>query len=614
MSLAAQLALAVTAPLAAYWPVRVPRRGAERDAPVAPAAVFAVLLFAGPLVALAAQVATCTVHAARTRPGIGGWLSGTLKNVAAIGAAAVVLGALTEVPRAGTPFAPGDLPAIFLAATTLLAARGLGAWRDDVAFTLVAGTGTIGLAPIAVLVGDFSGALLPVLVLPLAALHVAGRHAMLSESRALHDVLTGLPNRALFQDRVDRALSAAQREGTQPVVMLLDLDKFKEVNDTLGHHRGDELLKLVGPRIAGVLRSSDTVARLGGDEFAVLLPAAPDADAGAEVGQKILEALERPFAVGGAELELGASLGIACFPEHGEDVDTLMQRADMAMYVAKGTRSGHELFDEAGSRPDPLAVVGDLRRGLSHGEVGVVYQPKVVLATGELSGVEALVRWDHPSRGIVLPSSFVGHAEHTGLIRPLTMLVLDEALGQVVEWRRAGLDLTVAVNLSMRSVLDRTLIDDVQGLLRKWDVPAQALELELTESTIMADPQRARETLQAFHDLGVGLSIDDFGTGYSSLGKLKSLPVDEIKIDRSFVVGMADDHSDATIVRSTIDLARNLGLRVVAEGVEDVRVRDQLAALGCELGQGYFFSRPLEGDALTEWAFARTGGVLPAAA
>jgi diguanylate cyclase (GGDEF)-like protein len=612
LSLAAQLALAVTAPFAAAWPVRVPRRGAEREAPVAPAAIFAVLLFAGPIVALAVQLATCTVHAARTRPGLRGYATGTAGNLASVAVAGLVLAVLTDVPHAGgAPFAPADLPAIFLAAAALLAARGLGAWRDDVPFTLVAGTGTVGLAPIAVLVGDFSAALLPVLVLPLAALHVAGRHAMLSESRALHDVLTGLPNRALFQDRVDRALSAAKRDRTKPVVMLLDLDKFKEVNDTLGHHRGDELLKLVGPRIAGVLRSSDTVARLGGDEFAVLLPAAPDADAGAEVGQKILEALERPFAVDGAELELGASLGIACFPEHGEDVDTLMQRADMAMYVAKGTRSGHELFDAAGSRPDPLAVVGDLRRGLSRGELGVVYQPKVDLATGELRGVEALVRWDHPSRGVVLPSSFVGHAEHTGLIRPLTMLVLDEALAQVGDWRRAGLDLTVAVNLSMRSLLDRSLIEDVEALLSKWDVPAEALELELTESTIMGDPQRAREILQALHELGVGLSIDDFGTGYSSLGKLKSLPVDEIKIDRSFVVGMAHDHSDATIVRSTIDLARNLGLRVVAEGVEDVHVRDELAALGCEMGQGYFFSRPLEGDALTAWAAARA---LPAAA
>ena len=606
MSLAAQLALALTAPLAAAWPVRVPRHGAEREAPVAAAVVFAVLLFAGPWVAAGAQVAACAVHGARTRPSARDFATGTAGNLVAIAAAALTLAALGDVPHAsGSPFTPGDLPAVFAAAAALLGVRAIGARNDDLPFTVVAGAGTIGLAPIAVLVGDFSGALLPVLILPLAALHAAGRAAMLSENRALHDVLTGLPNRALFQDRVDRALSAAQRDSSNPVVMLLDLDKFKEVNDTLGHHRGDELLKLVGPRIAGVLRSSDTVARLGGDEFAVLLPTAPDAEAGAEVGQKILAALEEPFVVDDAELEVGASLGIACFPEHGEDVDTLMQRADMAMYVAKGGRHGHQLFDAAGGRPDPLAVVGDLRRGMSDGELGVLYQPKVDLRTGEVRGAEALVRWEHPLRGLVLPDSFVGHAEHTGLIRPLTLHVLDTALEQARDWRRAGLDMTVAVNLSMRSLLDRALIEDVGALLGKWDVPAQVLELELTESTIMADPQRAREILDALHELGVGLSIDDFGTGYSSLGKLKQLPVDEIKIDRSFVVGMASDHSDATIVRSTIDLARNLGLRVVAEGIEDRRVCDQLARLGCDLGQGYYFSRPLDGTTLAAWAAER---------
>jgi EAL domain-containing protein (putative c-di-GMP-specific phosphodiesterase class I) len=242
---------------------------------------------------------------------------------------------------------------------------------------------------------------------------------------------------------------------------------------------------------------------------------------------------------------------------------------------------------------------------MSDGELGVLYQPKVDLATGEVRGAEALVRWEHPLRGLVLPGSFVGHAEHTGLIRPLTLHVLDAALGQVREWRLADLDMTVAVNLSMRSLLDRSLIEDVETLLAKWAMPPQALVLELTESTIMADPQRALDILDALHGIGVGLSIDDFGTGYSSLGKLKQLPVDEIKIDRSFVVGMAVDRSDATIVRSTIDLARNLGLRVVAEGVEDADVRDELALLGCDLGQGYFFSRPLDGDALTAWASAR---------
>jgi len=454
--------------------------------------------------------------------------------------------------------------------------------------------------------GGFSPLLVPVLLAPLVWLRRAGRRVAASEHQALHDGLTGLPNRALFRDRVDRALSAAHREGGQPVVMLLDLDRFKEINDALGHHHGDAVLRQIGPRIAGVLRSSDTVARLGGDEFAVLLPAAPDAEAGAEVGEKILRALSEPFRVGGAELEIEASLGIAVFPEHGADVDSLIQRADGAMYAAKTTRAGHDVVGFArDDRPDPLALAGDLRRALDDGELAVVYQPKVDLTTGRVHSVEALVRWEHPSRGLVLPASFVSHAEHTGLIRPLTMHVLEAALAQVGDWRRAGLDLRVAVNLSVRNLLDRGLPDDVARLLAKWDVPAAALELELTESTIMADPARARSIIEALHELGVGLSIDDFGTGWSSLGNLRQLPVDEIKIDRSFVTGMADDGDDATIVRSTIDLGRNLGLRVVAEGVEDERVSDQLTALGCDLGQGYHFSRPMAGDDVAAWAAGR---------
>jgi diguanylate cyclase (GGDEF)-like protein len=613
MDVSGQLALAITAPLAAALPVLVPRGGVDREVPIAPAVAFAVLLFAGLPIALAAAAAAEAVRLVRASAIRPRMLLEALAALIALAAAGTVLAQLTTVPHAdGTPFASGDLPAVALAAAVLVAVRaaaaaGLGGKPlDDAAFAAGAGLATVGLAPIAVLVGDFSAALLPALLFPVAALHRAGRRASRSEHQALHDVLTGLPNRALYQDRVDRALSVAEREGTRPVVMILDLDRFKEINDTLGHHYGDELLKLVGPRIGGVLRSSDTVARLGGDEFAVLLPNALDASAGAEVGEKILHALERPFTVQGIELEVGASIGIACFPDHGEDVDTLVRRADAAMYAAKGTRSGHELFEELfeveqAAGPDPLALAGDLRRAMDAGELGVVYQPKVDVSTGELRGVEALVRWQHPSRGLVLPSSFVSHAEHTGLIRPLTMHVLDAALAQVAQWRGDGLFLTVAVNLSLRNLLDRALAEDIAGLLAKHDVPASSLELELTESTIMADPTRARAVLQTLSDMGVGLSIDDFGTGYSSLGSLQHLPVDEIKIDRSFVVSMARD-KDATIVRSTIDLGRNLGLRVVAEGVEAEEVRAHLAALGCDLAQGYLFSRPLSGDELAVWA------------
>ena len=469
----------------------------------------------------------------------------------------------------------------------------------------------ISLAALAALLAFVAPWLLVLLAAPLIALHRTGRRADASRHQALHDVLTGLPNRALFGDRVERALAGAERAGTRPVVMLLDLDGFKEVNDALGHHNGDRLLQLIGPRIEGVLRSSDTVARLGGDEFAVLLPTAPHAAAGAEVGDKILAALAEPFHIEGVELEVRASLGLACWPLHGEDGETLVRRADAAMYEAKGRASGARVsVVEPESLPDTLAIAGELRSGLDDGELAVVYQPKVDLLSGATHGVEALVRWEHPSRGLVLPGGFVGHAEHTGLIRPLTMHVLEEALEQADAWRRGGLDLRVAVNVSARNLLDRGLPAAVAGLLDRWDVPAGALELELTESTIMADPTAAREVLEALHDLGVGLSIDDFGTGYSSLSKLRELPFDEIKMDRSFVTGMARDRDAETIVRSTIDLARNLGLRVVAEGVESDEVRERLVALGCDLGQGYLFSVPLDGDALASWM----GGASVAAA
>ena len=419
-----------------------------------------------------------------------------------------------------------------------------------------------------------------------------------SRQEALHDVLTGLPNRALLTDRVDRALAGARRDGGRAVLMLLDLDRFKEVNDALGHHHGDELLRQIGPRIASVLRRSDTVARLGGDEFAVLLPTTATGQTGAEVGAKIMSALEEPFHVEGVELEIGASLGIASFPEHGEDAESLMQAADVAMYTAKGGRTGSEVYATAtDQRQDSLALVGELRRAMDDGELAVVYQPKVDLRTGDVAGVEALVRWRHPERGLVLPSSFVGHAEHTGLMRPLTMHVLDEALGQVAAWRDQGLDLRVAVNISARSLLDRSLADDVDRLLRAHRVPAAELVLELTEGTIMADPDRAAEVLDALHQVGVGLSIDDFGTGWSSVSGLHRLPVEEIKIDRSLL-------GDVPVLRSTIGLARSLDLRIVAEGIETEQMRQRLAGLGCDLGQGYLFSPPLGGDELARWADA----------
>ncbi len=423
------------------------------------------------------------------------------------------------------------------------------------------------------------------------------------EHQALHDALTELPNRLLFADRVQQALLAAGREASCVAVMLLDLDRFKEINDTLGHQSGDLLLQQLGPRLQSALRASDTVARLGGDEFAVLLPTVADPAAALATASKLLHALEEPFAIDGLVLELEASVGIAVFPEHGSDTQTLLRRADLAMYVAKEAHADTVLYDPEHDHYSParLTLVADLRRALQKRELTLYYQPKASVEDGGVRTVEALVRWQHPERGLLPPADFIPLAEHTGLIRPLTLYVLEAALRQCRAWQDEGLALGVAVNLSGRDLLDLNLPDEVAALLAESGVPADKLELEITESTILTDPLRARAVLTRLSELGVSLAIDDFGSGYSSLGYLKRLPVDVLKIDKSFVMQMTTDENDAVIVRSTIDLGHNLGLTVVAEGVESEQVLDELARLGCDVAQGYHLSRPLPADALADW-------------
>ena len=429
------------------------------------------------------------------------------------------------------------------------------------------------------------------------------RHqAEVNEHQALHDSLTDLPNRTLFHDRVHQALSSARREHVPAAVMIMDLDRFKEVNDTLGHASGDELLKQVGLRLRDSLRESDTVARLGGDEFGILLPKVLDAEAAVAVARKLRTTLEEPMTIHGLALQMEASIGIALFPDHGSDVQGLLQRADVAMYVAK-EQSGCEVYTSERDEysPDRLTLLTELRRAIDRGQLGLHYQPKAELRTGEIHGVEALVRWNHPERGTILPDEFIPPAQKTGVIAPLTMFVLDEALRQCRTWALQGLELCVAVNLSTRNLLDVHLPDTVGQLLTRWEVPPRLLELEITESTILADPVRAMQILSRLDEMGVRLAIDDFGTGYSSLAYLKRLPVDELKIDKSFILGMEESENDAVIVRSTIDLGRNLGLRVVAEGVETQAAWNHLVALGCDVAQGYFLSRPAPAEQLTEW-------------
>jgi diguanylate cyclase (GGDEF)-like protein len=384
---------------------------------------------------------------------------------------------------------------------------------------------------------------------------------------------------------------------------LMDLDRFKEVNDTLGHHTGDLLLREVGRRLERTLHGRGTIARLGGDEFAVLLPAVVDATEAAAQATNVVRALEQPFVLSEITLEVGASVGVAVAPEHGEEAATLLQRADIAMYAAKAGHSGVRVYEPADDQYTRrrLTLVAELRQALAERQLIVHYQPQIDLATGKAVGFEALVRWIHPEHGFLPPDEFIPLAEQTGLVRPLTTFVLEEALRQCAAWRAEGYDVGVAVNLSVRSLTDGGIADEVAQMLADAGVPASALTLEVTESSIMVDPEGSAAVLRHLRALGVSIAIDDFGTGYSSLTYLKRLPVDEVKIDRSFVMSMAKDEHDAAIVQSTIVLGRNLGLRVVAEGVECAVARDRLIRFGCDAVQGYFYSRPVPAADLGEW-------------
>jgi diguanylate cyclase (GGDEF)-like protein len=426
------------------------------------------------------------------------------------------------------------------------------------------------------------------------------------EKMAFSDSLTGLPNRALFNDRVDHVILLSERQQTRFALFMMDLDRFKQVNDTLGHTIGDKLLQEVAKRLQGALRKSDTVtrlqdetlARLGGDEFAAVLPMVGGGDYAALVARRILNEMQQPFVIETHSFNVGISIGIAVYPDNGTDADTLMRRADVAMYQAKHDHRGIAFYDSEQDRHSvfQLTLEPELRSALERDALALYFQPKIDMAAGKISGAEALLRWNHPERGFIPPDTFIPIAEQTGLIEPLTRWVLNKALEQCAAWHRMGFPISVAVNLSARSLHNANIIDHVAQALVAWDVSPRFLYLELTESAIMADPDRAMELLTRLHNMGVVLSVDDFGTGYSSLAYLKKLPVDEIKIDKSFVIDMNRDSNDSVIVRSTIDLAHNMSLRVVAEGVEDMDILQQLTALRCDIVQGYFLSRPLPAD------------------
>jgi diguanylate cyclase (GGDEF)-like protein/PAS domain S-box-containing protein len=419
---------------------------------------------------------------------------------------------------------------------------------------------------------------------------------------ALHDSLTNLPNRTLLHERIAAAFGPGSDPPRPLALLLLDLDHFKEINDAFGHHRGDALLRAAADRLLGVVRPGDTVARLGGDEFAVLLPGADKAEAG-RVSAAIRATLDAPLTIDGQQLRVGASVGIALAPDHGTDGTTLLRRADMAMYAAKRGQFGHAFYALAHDlhSTESLASIAELREAIERGALVLHYQPQVDMASGDVCGAEALVRWPHPVHGLIPPDQFIPLAEQTGLIVKLTDWVLAEAIRQCREWQRVGRRLDVSVNLSMWNLHDPALPDRVAELLRANSLSPEWLRLELTESALMADTERAMDVLARLSALGLRLAVDDFGKGYSSLTYLKRLPVDELKIDKSFVREMAADSTDAAIVAATVAMGHALGLRVVAEGIEDQATWDMLIGMGCDVAQGYHIARPLAADALVRW-------------
>jgi diguanylate cyclase (GGDEF)-like protein/PAS domain S-box-containing protein len=431
--------------------------------------------------------------------------------------------------------------------------------------------------------------------------------SQLNEYQAVHDALTDLPNRTLFRQRIQHGVARSEEDGDFAVV-IMDLDRFKEVNDSMGHHAGDALLIEVARRVESALRTSDMVARLGGDEFGLLLSTPSNAAGLVTVLDRVREAVEAPIVFHDLPLAISASMGVASYPDHGRDVETLLRSADVAMYAAKRSDLPFAVYDSTHSQSDPsrLTLVAELRRALQRRELVLYYQPKAGLASGAVDSVEALVRWNHPDRGLVFPDAFIPLAQETGLIRPLTQYVLEEAIRQCRAWQAEGIELSVSVNLSARNLLDVEFPDQVERMLESSGLDPARLELEITETTMLNDGARTKAALDRLSALGVRISIDDFGTGYSSLSYLRQLPISEIKIDRSFVMNMDNCEDDAVIVRSTIDLGRNLGLKVVAEGVESEAVWQQLRRLGCTAAQGYYLTRPVPADELRDWLAERT--------
>lgn len=615
--------------LGEMFPIQIPRRDEVEEITTSTTFSFALLLTAGLLPAIVAQtVASLVADVINKKPLWKGFFNaGQLTLTLATANLILTFGDLPN--GSGRSFSGEDLPLIgaaalvyfvvnnALAGTAIALAQDVAVLkflRQDLEFQAVSAFVLLALAPIVVGAADFSLALIPLVALPLAAVWLAGKQAIKSEHQALHDSLTGLPSRLLYMDRTAQAIRLSARDPLQsPAVMVLNVDRLKEINDTLGHDSGDALILQIGKRICGAARDSDTIARLGGGEFAILAPGIQTRAGAAQLAQRFVDSLEDAFELGEMALAASASIGIALYPEDGEDSDTLLRKADIALNQAKERHAPFQIYaperDQHSTRR--LRLMADLRGAIENGEVVSFYQPKADMLTRNVVGVESLARWIHPELGLIPPNHFITLAEHSGLMKILTMSVLNDSAAQWARWREEGYELTMAVNLSAQNLLDPNLIQGVDDVLRRHNMPAESLELEITESCIMSDARRSMKTLASLHELGLKLAIDDYGTGYSSLAYLKDLPVDILKIDRSFISSLGEDPSNTAIVRSTISLGHNLDLSLVAEGVEDEDTWQRLVDLDCDLAQGYYLSRPVPGGELTPLLAATAAAPTP---
>jgi diguanylate cyclase (GGDEF)-like protein len=494
---------------------------------------------------------------------------------------------------------------IALTSVVLALSEGVGAFamvRKAIASNLSTDGMLLALGPVFAITATRSPFLVPLLVVAVWNVYRAASLALRRQHEATHDVLTDLPNRRQFFEHASLAHAHAVRSGRSFAVAVLDLDGFKEINDRLGHQIGDLVLQEVALRLRLARRGTDVAARLGGDEFAILLIDVDGIDGAFTAVQRMHDVLAQPCVVGGFPIKIDGSIGIAVYPDHGSNIELLLQHADEAMYDAKMSDISVRRFSPSRTvNHGRLALLGELERAIVECELGVHYQPKVDLASGRVTGVEALARWSHPRLGMIMPEQFVALAEQTELMAPFTARMLSEALTQCARWKEQGLTLTVAVNVSARNLQDRDFPGLVADVLSLTGIDARSLELEITENALLVDRERAVEVLRALRSTGITIAIDDFGTGYSSLANLRDLPVDHLKIERSFVTDMTTNAADAAIVTSTIDLAAKLGIGSVAEGVETEAVYDRLEQLGCDVAQGYWIKAPVDGDGLTDW-------------